>query len=86
MINEDGCIRYNHINKNLLGIVKIPQFKFKGQLQRAKLAATLKIDNINITDKLRKVISEDSFTVKFIKQLKTRLVEGFVVIKNLPTF
>ena len=37
-------------------------------------------------DKLRKVISEDSFTKKFIKQLKTHLIEGFIVIESLLTF
>ena len=39
-----------------------------------------------MTDKLRKVISKDSFVIKFIEQLEIRLIEGFVVIKNLLTF
>ena len=32
MINNDGYIRYNHINKSLLGIIKIVWFKFKRRL------------------------------------------------------
>ena len=32
MINDDEYIRYNHINKNLLGIIKIAWFKSKKQL------------------------------------------------------
>ena len=67
MIDKDGCIRYNHINKSLLETIKIVWFEFKRRLQRAKLAATLKINNINMTDELRKVVFEDSFTKKFIK-------------------
>ena len=67
MINNDGYIRYNYIDKSLLGIIKIIQFKFKERLQRAKLAATLKIDNIDITDELRKAVFENSFIKKLIK-------------------
>ena len=67
MINEDECIRYNYINKSLLGIIKIAWFESKGRLQRAKLVTTLKINNIDITDELRKVIFEDNFIKKFIK-------------------
>ena len=67
MINNDEYIRYNHIDKSLLGIIKIVQFKSKGRLQRAKLTATLKINNIDIIDKLRKAVSEDNFIIKFIK-------------------
>ena len=67
MINNDGYIRYNHTDKSLLGIIKIAWFKSKERLQRVKLTITLKINNIDITDKLRKVISENSFTVEFIK-------------------
>ena len=67
MINNDGCIRYNHIDKNLLEIIKIVWFKSKRRLQRTKLIITLKINNIDITDKLKKVVSENSFTKKFIK-------------------
>ena len=29
MINEDGYIRYNYVDKNLLGTVKTAQFKSK---------------------------------------------------------
>ena len=32
MINDDGCIRYNYINKSLLETVKTAQFKSKKQL------------------------------------------------------
>ena len=32
MINDDGCIRYNYINKSLLGIIKIAWFESKRQL------------------------------------------------------
>ena len=67
MINNDEYIRYNHIDKSLLKTIKIVQFKFKRRLQRAKLIITLRINNIDITDELRKVISEDSFTKKFIE-------------------
>ena len=67
MINNDEYIRYNHIDKNLLGIIKIAQFKSKERLQRTKLTITLKINNIDITDELKKAISEDSFTIKLIK-------------------
>ena len=67
MINEDEYIRYNHKDKSLLGTVKIAQFKSKRRLQRAKLATTLKINNIDITDELRKVVSEDNFIIEFIK-------------------
>ena len=35
---------------------------------------------------LRKAIFKNSFAVKLIEQLKIRLVEDFVVIKNLLTF
>ena len=86
MINDDGYIRYNYIKKSLLGIIKIAWFKFKRQLQRIKLVITLRINNKDITDKLRKVIFENSFVIKLIEQLKTELVEGFVVIKDLLTF
>ena len=86
MINNDGCIRYNHIDKNLLRIVKTAQLEIKKQLQRVKLTVTLKIDNINIIKKLRKIMFKDSFIVKFIKQLEIGLVKGFVVIKDLLTF
>ena len=67
MINNDGYIRFNYINKNLLETVKIVQFKSKKRLQRIKLAITLKINNIDITDKLKKIISEDNFGIKLIK-------------------
>ena len=67
MINDDEYIRYNHIDKSLLGIIKITQFKSKKQLQRIKLAITLKINNKDIIDKLRKVVSENSFIIRFIK-------------------
>ena len=30
MINNDGCIRYNYINKNLLKTIKIAWFESKG--------------------------------------------------------
>ena len=86
MINDDGYIRYNYTKKNLLGIIKIAQFKSKKQLQRIKLAITLKINNKNIINKLRKAVSENSFIIRLIKQLKTELIEGFVVIKDLLTF
>ena len=86
MINDDGYIRYNYVEKSLLEIVKTAWFKSKKQLQRSELIATLKIDNKDIIDKLRKIVSEDSFTIRFIKQLKTELVEGFVVIRDLLTF
>ena len=67
MINNDGYIRYNHIDKSLLRIIKIAQFEFKGRLQRIKLAATLKINNINITNKLKKAVSENNFIIKLIE-------------------
>ena len=67
MINDDGCIRYNHIDKSLLGTIKTAWFKSKRQLQRIKLAATLKINNKDITNKLRKAVSEDSFTIRLIE-------------------
>ena len=67
MINSDEYIRYNHINKSLLGIIKTAWFKSKGRLQRIKLTATLRINNIDITDKLKKAVSKDSFTKKLIK-------------------
>ena len=86
MINNDGYIRYNHIDKSLLEIIKTAWFKSKERLQRTKLVITLRINNINITDKLKKIISENSFTIKLIKQLEIRLIEGFIVIKNLLTF
>ena len=86
MINDDGCIRYNHTKKSLSGIVKIAWFKSKRQLQRIELTATLRINNKNITDKLRKVVSENSFTIRLIEQLETESVEGFVVIEDLLTF
>ena len=86
MINDDGCIRYNHIDKSLLGTVKTAWFESKKQLQRIELTTTLRIDNKNITDELRKAVSEDSFAIRLIKQLKTESVEGFVVIKDLLTF
>ena len=67
MINEDGYIRYNYIDKSLLGIIKIVWFESKGRLQRTKLAITLRIDNIDITDELKKVIFEDNFIKELIK-------------------
>ena len=67
MINNDGCIRYNHTDKSLLETIKTAQFKFKKRLQRAKLATTLKINNINIIDKLRKAVFEDNFIIKLIE-------------------
>ena len=67
IINNDGCIRYNYIEKSLLKIIKIVQFKSKKRLQRAKLTTTLKINNINIIDKLRKVVSENSFAIKLME-------------------
>ena len=86
MINNDGYIQYNHTDKSLLRIVKIVQFKSKGRLQGSKLITTLKINKIDITNELRKIILKDSFAVKLIEQLKTRLIEGFVIIENLLTF
>ena len=86
MINNDEYIRYNHIDKSLLGIIKTVQFESKGQLQRAKLTITLKINNIDITDKLRKIVSKNNFIIKLIEQLETGLVKGFVIIKDLLTF
>ena len=86
MINDDEYIRYNYIDKSLLGIVKIAWFKSKKQLQRIELAITLRINNKDIINKLRKVMSEDSFTIRLIEQLKTELVEGFVIVKDLLTF
>ena len=67
MINNNGYIRYNYINKSLLGIIKIAWFKSKKRLQRAKLIITLKINNIDITDELRKVVFENSFTKELIE-------------------
>ena len=67
MINDDGYIRYNHIDKSLLGIIKIAWFKSKRQLQRIKLAATLRIDNKDIINKLRKAVFENSFVIRLIK-------------------
>ena len=67
MIDNDRYIRYNYIKKSLLGIVKTTQFKSKEQLQRTKLTITLKINNKDITDKLRKAVSEDNFIVRFIE-------------------
>ena len=67
MINNDGCVRYNHIDKNLLRIIKTAWFESKKRLQRAELAVTLKINNIDIIDKLRKAVFEDNFTIKLIK-------------------
>ena len=67
MINNDGYIRYNHIDKSLLKIIRIAWFKSKKRLQRVELTITLKINNINITDKLKKVVSENSFIKKLIK-------------------
>ena len=32
MINNDGYIRYNHVNKSLLRIIKTAQFESKKQL------------------------------------------------------
>ena len=67
MIDNDGYIRYNHIDKSLLEIVKTAWFESKGRLQRIKLIITLRIDNIDITNELRKVMFKDSFTVEFIE-------------------
>ena len=67
MINNDEYIRYNYINKSLLRIIKTAWFESKKQLQRIKLAITLRIDNIDTIKELRKVMSEDSFTVEIIK-------------------
>ena len=86
MINNDECIRYNYADKSLLGTIKTAWFESKRRLQRTKLAITLRINNINITDKLRKAVSENSFAIKLIKQLETRSVEGFTVIESLLTF
>ena len=86
MINNDKYICYNHIDKSLLRIIKIASFESKGSLQRIKLAATLKINNIDIIDELRKALSEDSFAVELIDQLETGPVEGFVVVEDLLTF
>ena len=86
MINDDGCIRYNYTDKSLLGTVKTAWFKSKRQLQRIKLAITLKINNKDIINELRKAVSEDSFTIRLIKQLKIELIKGFVVIEDLLTF
>ena len=86
MINNNEYIRYNHINKSLLGIIKTAWFESKRRLQRAELTITLKINNIDITDKLKKAMSEDSFIIKLIKQLKIRLIEGFIIIEGLLTF
>ena len=86
MINNDGYIRYNHADKSLLKTIKTAQFKSKERLQRAELATTLRINNIDIIDKLRKIVFEDSFIKKLIEQLKTRLIEGFIVVEDLLTF
>ena len=86
MINDDEYIRYNHIKKSLLKTVKIAWFESKRQLQRIKLTITLKIDNKNITDKLRKAMSEDSFAIGLIEQLETESVKNFVIIEDLLTF
>ena len=67
MIDDDEYIRYNHADKSLSGTIKTAQFESKGRLQRTELAVTLRINNIDITDKLRKAVSEDSFTIKLIK-------------------
>ena len=67
IINNDGYIRYNYADKSLLGIIKIAWFKSKGRLQRTKLTTTLRINNIDITDELKKAVSEDSFIKKLIK-------------------
>ena len=67
MINNDEYIRYNYVNKSLLEIINIAWFKSKGQLQRIKLTITLKINNINITKELRKVVFKNSFTVELIE-------------------
>ena len=67
MINNDEYIRYNYINKSLLRIIKTTWFKSKERLQRTKLTTTLKINKIDITDKLKKVIFENNFAKKFIK-------------------
>ena len=63
MINDDEYIRYNYTDKSLSETVKTAQFKSKGQLQRAKLTTTLKINNKNIINKLRKIISENNFII-----------------------
>ena len=67
IINENGYIRYNHTDKSLLRTIKTAWFKSKKRLQRTKLTTTLKINNINITDKLRKAVSEDNFVIKLIE-------------------
>ena len=67
MINDDEYIRYNHTDKSLLGTVKTAWFKSKRQLQRIELTTTLRINNKNIIDELRKAVSEDSFIIKLIK-------------------
>ena len=67
MINNDEYIRYNYIDKSLLKIIKIAQFKSKRRLQRAKLTITLRINNIDITDKLRKTVFKDSFAKEFME-------------------
>ena len=67
MINNEEYIRYNYTVKSLLGTVKTAWFKSYERLQRIKLAITLKINNINITDELRKAVSEDSFIIKLIE-------------------
>ena len=35
-----------------------------------------------MTEELRKAVSKDNFIVKLIKQLETRLIEGFIIIKT----
>ena len=67
MINDDEYIRYNHIDKSLLEIIKIAWFKSKERLQRIKLIITLRISNLDMVDKLRKAVSEDNFIIKFIE-------------------
>ena len=67
MINNDEYIRYNHTDKSLLGTIRTAQFESKRRLQRVELAATLRINNIDITDKLRKAVSENSFAIELIK-------------------
>ena len=67
MINDDGYIRYNHTDKSLLETIKTTWFKSKRQLQRIELAVTLRIDNKDITDELRKAVSENSFIIRLIE-------------------
>ena len=53
--------------RSLLKTVRTAWFKSEKQLQRIKLIITLKIDNKDITNELRKVVFENSFAVRLIE-------------------